>query len=111
MLHTALARALATARIEDQIRAAARWHTIRDARSARATSDGDLQSPDSDPRRLDYVECARPVPRHDTNRDCSSTPMTMPIRRRRLRPRAEIDPASSKARPASSHTRKARGSD
>ena len=32
MLHPALARALATAHTEDQLRAAARWHTIRRAR-------------------------------------------------------------------------------
>ena len=41
MLHPALARALATAHIEDQLRAAARWHTIRLARRARATRGGD----------------------------------------------------------------------
>jgi hypothetical protein len=34
MLHPALARALATAHIEDLHRAAARWHTIRLARRA-----------------------------------------------------------------------------
>ena len=62
MLHPALARALATAHIEDQLRAAARWRTIRLARRARATRGGDLQSPYSDPRRLDYVDCARPGP-------------------------------------------------
>ncbi len=111
MLHPALARALATARIEDQLRAAGRWHTIRLARRARATPDGDLQSPDSEPRRLDYVDCARPDPRHDTHRDSPSSPMAMPIRRRRLRPRAGIDRASSKARPASSHTRTSRGTE
>ena len=32
MLHPALTQALATAHIEDQRRAAARWHTIRRAR-------------------------------------------------------------------------------
>ena len=32
MLHPALSRALATAHIEDQLRASARWHTIRLAR-------------------------------------------------------------------------------
>ena len=39
MLHPALARALVTAHIEDQLRAAARWHTIRLARRERATRD------------------------------------------------------------------------
>jgi hypothetical protein len=37
MLHSALARALATARIEDQVRAADRWRNIRLARPVRAT--------------------------------------------------------------------------
>ena len=32
MLHPALAQALATAHVEDQLRAAARWQTIRRAR-------------------------------------------------------------------------------
>ena len=32
MLHPALTQALANAHIEDQVRAAARWHTIRRAR-------------------------------------------------------------------------------
>jgi hypothetical protein len=111
MLHTALARAVATARIEDQLRAAARWHTNRLARRARAMRGADPQSPYSDPRRLDYVDCARPGPRHDANRESPSSPMAMPIRRRRLRPRARIDRASSEARAASSHTRTPRGSD
>ena len=62
MLHSAGARALATAHIEDQLRAAARWRTIRLARRARPTHGGDLQSPCSDPRRLEYVDCARPRP-------------------------------------------------
>jgi hypothetical protein len=42
MLHPALARALVTAHIEDQLRAAARWHTIRLARRDRATRGGDF---------------------------------------------------------------------
>lgn len=112
MLHSALARALATARIEDQVRAAARWHTIRLARRARATHGGDLQSPYGDPRQPDSVDCARPGPRHDTNRDSSSSHVAMPIRRRRrLGPRARIDRASGEARTASSHTRASRGSE
>jgi hypothetical protein len=111
-MHPALARALATAYIEDQLRAASRWRTIRLARRARATRGGDLQSPYSDPRRLDDVDCARPGPRHDTNRDSPSSPIAMPIRRRRrLGPQARIDRASSKAPPASSHTRTSRGSE
>jgi hypothetical protein len=112
MLHSALARALATARIEDQVRAAARWHTIRLARRTRATRGGDLQSPDVDPRQPDYVDCARPGPRHDTSRDSPSDHVTMPIRRRRrLRRRAAIHQASSEPRSASSHTRTSRGSE
>jgi hypothetical protein len=112
MLHSALARALATARSEDQIRAAARWRIIRLARRARATRAGDPESPYSDPRPLDHVECGRPGPRHDTNRDSPSSPVVTPIRRRRrLRPRGGIDPAARKARPASSHTRTSRGSE
>jgi hypothetical protein len=83
LLHPALARALTTARIEDQLRAAARWQTIRLARRARATRGGELQSPYSDPRRLDYVDSARPGPRDDTNRDSPSSPWAMPIGRRR----------------------------
>ena len=40
MLHPAVARALATVHIEDLHRAAARWHTIRLARRARAARGG-----------------------------------------------------------------------
>ena len=40
MSHHALARALASAHIDDQHRAAARWHTIRLARRARAARGG-----------------------------------------------------------------------
>jgi hypothetical protein len=40
MLHPALARALATAQVEDRHRAAARWLTIRVARRARGTLGG-----------------------------------------------------------------------
>ena len=42
MLHPALARALVTAHIDDQLRAAARWHTVRLARRARASRDVDF---------------------------------------------------------------------
>ena len=112
MLHSDLARALATARIEDQVRAADRWQTIRLAGRARATRGGDLQSPHGDPRQPDYVDCARPGTRHDTNRDSPSGHATMPIRRRRrFVPRAGIHRASSEARTASSHTRTSRGSE
>lgn len=112
MLHSALARALATARSEDQIRAAARWRIIRLGRRARATRGGDPQSTYSDPRPIDYVDCGRPGPRHDTNRDSPSSPVARPIRRRRrLGPRGGLDPASSKARTASSHKRTSRGSE
>ena len=61
MLHPALARALATAHIEDLHRAAARRHTIRLARrAARESRVWPLQPPNSDPRRLGYVDAARP---------------------------------------------------
>jgi hypothetical protein len=111
-MHPALVRALATANVEDHLRAASRWRTIRLARRARATRGGDLQSLYSDPRQLDYEDGARPGPRHDSNRDSPNTPMAMPIRRRRrLGPHAGIDPASSETPPASSHTRASRGSE
>ena len=111
-MHPAIARALATAYVEDQLRAASRWRNIRLVRRARATRGGDLQSPHGDPRQPDYVDCARPGTRHDTNRDSPSGHATMPIRRRRrFVPRAGIHRASSEARTASSHTRTSRGSE
>jgi hypothetical protein len=85
MLHPALTRALATAHIEDQLRAAARWHTIRLARRVAresrvaATSTAGQRST-STPT---HVHAARPGPRHETNRDSSSSPIAMPIRPRR----------------------------
>lgn len=45
MLHPALARALVNTHVEDQLRAAARWHTVRLARRARATRGGDFDRP------------------------------------------------------------------
>ncbi len=84
MLHPALARALATSHIEDQLRTAARWRTIRLARRARAKRGGDVQSPYSDPSRLDGVDSARPGPRADTNLDSPSSPLATPGR---FRPR------------------------
>jgi hypothetical protein len=80
MLHPDLTRALATSHIEDQLRTAARWRTIRLARRARATHGGDVQSPYSDPGRLDSVDSGCPGPRVDTNRDSPSSPMATPGR-------------------------------
>jgi len=112
MLHPALARALATARVEDQLRAAARWRTIRLARRARATRGGDLQSPYSDPRRLDYVDRARQA-RGMTRTEIPQAAVwpCQSVLDVRSGPRAGIDRASSKAQPASSDTRTSRGSE
>ena len=114
MLHPALARALATAHIEDLQRAAARRHTIRLARRVAheprvaATSIAVQRSASTQPRGL---RAPRPdgMTRTETR---SSSPMAMPIRRRRRSgPRAGIDRASSKERPASSLTRTSRRSE
>lgn len=81
MLHPALARALATARVEDQLRAAARWRTIgrarrvgSESRDAAASTAG--QRSTSTPT---HVHAARPAPRHETNRGSSSSRMAMAI--------------------------------
>ena len=85
MLHPALARALATARIEDQLRAAARWRTIRLAR--RVARESRVAAPPTAGQRSTstptHVHVARPGRRHETNRDCSSSRMAMAIRSRR----------------------------
>ena len=59
MLHPALTRALATARIEDLHRAAARWHTIRLARREPATRGG--HSDRDTAVRVDAATCAAPA--------------------------------------------------
>jgi hypothetical protein len=80
MLHPALARALASAHIDDLHRAAARWHTIR---LARGTRGGHFNRHTAIRLRVSGVDFVRPGRGHDANRDCSSSPMAMPIRRRR----------------------------
>jgi hypothetical protein len=83
MLHPALARALATAHVEDQLRAAARWQTIRRARRlARELRVAATSTSTARPRSASTptdVHPARPGPRHETNRDSSSSGMAMPI--------------------------------
>ncbi len=81
MLHPALARALVTARVEDQRRAAARWRTIsrarrvaRESREAAASTAG--QRSTSTPT---HVHAARAAPRHATNRGSSSSGMAVAI--------------------------------
>lgn len=82
MLHPALTQALATAHIEDQLRAAARRHAIRRARrlareSRIATTATAGQRSVSTPP---SVHAARPSRRHETDREPSSSGMAMPIR-------------------------------
>ncbi len=81
MLHPALARALTTARVEDQLRAAARWRTIsRGLRVARESRDAAAST--AGPRATStpaHVHTALPAPRHETNRGSSSSRMAMAI--------------------------------
>ena len=95
MLHPALARALTTARIDDQLRAAARWHTIRLAR--RVASESRVAATSTAGQRSTstptHVRAAAPGPRDDTNRDSSSSRMTMPIRPRRPLEATSRDPS------------------
>jgi hypothetical protein len=109
MLHPALTRALATTHIEDQLRAAARWRTIRLARRARATRDGDFPA-----IRVDSTTSTAPA------QTDGMTPTEIPQAARwpcqsvvvvRSGARAGIDRTSSKARTASSHTRTSRRSE
>lgn len=81
MLHPALAQALATARVEDQLRAAARWRTTgrarrvaRESRDAAASTAG--QRSTSTPT---HVHAARPAPTHETTRGSSSSRTAMAI--------------------------------
>ena len=63
MLHPTLARALATAHIEDLQRAAARRHTIRLARRVVHEPRGEaVRSLESDPRRFSQVDSGAPRP-------------------------------------------------
>ena len=114
MLHPALSRALATVHIEDLQRAAARRHTIRLARRVvreprvAATPIALLRSvstrlrgrrvPQADGMTRTEISQAAPWP-------CQSVVDV------RSGPRAGIDPASSRERPASSLTRTSCGSE
>jgi hypothetical protein len=112
MLHPALARALATARIEDQLRAAARWHTIRLARRARAPRGG--HSNRGTATRVDSTTSTAPAqPRGMTRTETLPAPRwpCESVIDARSGPRAGIDRASNEARPASSHTRTSGGSE
>ena len=85
MLHPALARALATAHIEDLQRAAARSHAIRAAR--RVAHEPHMPATSNAPQRPASTQLRglrAPGARHDTNRDSSSSPVAMPICPRRL---------------------------
>ena len=109
MLHPALARALATAQIEDRLRAAARWRTIRLARRARATRDGGFTA-----IRVDSTTSTAPTQADGMTRTEIRPTALWPCQSVvdvRSRPRAGIDRASSEARPASSPTRTSRGSE
>jgi hypothetical protein len=112
MLHPALARALATAHIEDQLRVAARWQTIRLARRARATRGGDSNRPPA--TRVDATTSTPPAQARGRTRAETPHAALWPCQSvvdARSRPRVGIDPASSKARPGSSHARTSRGSE
>jgi hypothetical protein len=118
LLHPSVARALATAHIEDQLRAAARWRTIRLALRARAARGS------HEPRaaatlsrraviRVDSTTWTAPAEARGMTR--TEIPQTalwpcQSVVDVRTGPQAGIDPASSKARPAQSHTRASCGS-
>jgi len=113
MLHPALTRALATAHIEDHQRAAARRHTIRLARRVvheprvAATPIAVLRSASTRLRRRRAPQAdgmTRTEIPHAAPWPC---PSVVDVR---SGPRAGIDPASSRERPASSLTRTSRGS-
>jgi hypothetical protein len=114
MLHPGLARALATAHIEDLHRAAARRHTIRLARRVvheprvaaipiallRSASTRRPETPRAQADGMTQTEIPQAA-----LWPCQSVVDV------RSGPRAGIDPASSKERPASSLTRTSRGSE
>jgi hypothetical protein len=80
MLHPALARAVATAHIEDLQRAAARRYAIRAARRvAREAHTAATSNPPQRPASTLLGGLRAPGPRPDTNRDPSSSPVVMPI--------------------------------
>ena len=114
MLHPALSRALATAHIEDLERAAARRHTIRLARRVvheprvAATPIAVLRSASTRLR-------GRRAPQADgmtrTEIPQAALWQCQSVVDVRSGPRAGIDPASSRERPASSLTRTSCGSE
>jgi len=114
MLHPDLSRALATARIEDQLRAAARRRTIRLARRVvheprvAATPIAVLRSASTRLR-------GRRAPQADamtrTEIPQAALGPCQSVVDVRSGPRAGIDPASSRERPASSLTRTSCGSE
>jgi len=84
MLHPALARALATAHIEELQRAAARRHAVRAAR--RVADEPNMAAISNAPQRAASTQLRglrAPGPRHETNRDSSSSPVARPIGHRR----------------------------
>jgi hypothetical protein len=114
MLHPALAGALATAHIEDLHRAAARWHTIPLARRVvheprvTATSIAIQRSPSESAA---WTSCAQADGMTRTDTAQAALWPCQSVIDVRSGPRAGIDRASSKARPASPHTRTSRGSE
>ena len=114
MLHPALTRALATAHIEDLHREAARRHMIRLARRVvheprvAATPIAALRSAST---RLRGLRAPKPTA---TTRTEIPQATLWPCHSGvdvRSEPRAGIDPASSRERPASSLTRTSRGTE
>ena len=111
MLHPVLARALVTAHTEDQLRAAARWHTIRLARRARATRDGDLDRRKT--IRVDSTAWTAPAQADGMTPAETAEAAQWPCQSVvdvRSGARAGTDRASSRPRPASSPARTSRGS-
>lgn len=92
MLHPVLARALATAHIEDLQRAAARSHAIRLARDV--LQERQLEDPSMTGRRSAWARLRglrASSLRHSTNRDSVSGPVAMPICPRRPVPAGSPD--------------------
>ncbi len=81
MLHPAIARALATARVEDQLRAAARWRTIALARRvARESREAAASTAEQRSKQTPtHVRAALPAPRPETNRGSPSSRVAMAI--------------------------------
>ena len=114
MLHPALARALATAHIEDLHRAAARWRTIRLARRVvheprvAATSIARQRSASESAARTSCAQADGMTPTESAQAALWPCQSVVDVR---SGPQSGIDRASTRARPASSHTRTSRGSE